>query len=424
MHNYSGQILVDKSAELALISFLSHAAQGTSPLYKCEVPTSYCLSQSTDTTNSDNARKLLVVPLEGLLMLEPQYNYDGQKISLGTREVANMIENAINDSTIEAILIRCNSGGGFSTASGIVISAIQDFQSTGRKVYGAIESVCGSLALEILSYCDFMFATNNSAMIGCIGSQVTIPDYSKLLEKWGIKMITIKSTLTPDKNGEVEAALKGDIKTILTRWVDPSAQDFIDTVKSNRPNISEKALKGGTYLAKDAEQLGLIDGIMSLKQLSQKIFGKFNFSQSEPTKHQEEMQLSLIKMGVICEKLGVAIEASSTDEQLLDAISVKIVDNEKTLSDANATISQLQQAKTDLETERTDLTAKVSEKDAEIVRLQALVDSVPTLARHSSRQQADDTPPVENGADAKLENYLLPGEQQIKATAQAGAAKY
>lgn len=409
----SGYISIDSSVEAQYMMLLSHLNQGKSPQLKHSFQSPYHVSNSLS-TDSTNVQKIAIIPLQGLLTLEPYYNYWGEIIAPGTKQVAEQIEEATNDPNCLGVVLLGNSGGGYAIASGVIISAIQTFKESGKTIVGAVEGLCGSLAYEIFSYCDAIIATHNACMIGCIGSQITLQDSSKMYEAFGMKTITIKSTLTPQKNYEIEQALKGNSKPILENWIDPGAADFIASVKANRPNVSEMALKGSTLLSQKALENGLIDDIMNLKSITQKIFGGKTFEQSNVTNQtDEEMSLSLIKLGVIASMLQVQLknEAGSdlNAEEILDAVQSKLsplLEQHSKVSGLENKITELENSISSLTTEKQTATSQVEELKKEVAK------SLPQQ-RSEARQQGDDIPPAT--PETEVVSQFIEGEESFKA---------
>ncbi|MFY7884094.1 MAG: S49 family peptidase [Dolichospermum sp.] len=416
MQNLSN-IVIDQSQEAQLTMLVWHAISGTSPQIRNTVQVPQNFSDPNSST-TENTKKVAVIPISGILQLENEFNFWGDIITYGTRKIARNIEDATNDPDVVGIIITGNSGGGDSTASGVVIDAIEEFKATGRKVIGAIESLAGSLCLEILMSCDAIYATNESAMVGCIGSQCTIVDYSHIQKLMGIKTTTIKSDLTPEKNIEVEQALNGKPKLILERWINPSAQIFIDRVLASRPNVSPIALKGGTYLAQKALELGLIDGIMNVKNIVASIFGNKEISKSNPTisnqSEEEDMNLSLVKLGVLCSTLNIQLKNEAgedlTGDQLLENIASQI----PTLQAEAGKVVQLEAQITQLTTEKSTLQSSLDAANAKTVELQAQIAKLPGAARSEARvEKPEGTPPT---STTSTENITVEGEDELKAS--------
>ncbi|MEX2369037.1 MAG: S49 family peptidase, partial [Candidatus Paceibacterota bacterium] len=116
------------------------------------------------------------------------------------------------------------------------------------------------------SACDYLVADNDiSAEVGSIGVMMQFRDVSGYYEKEGIKLHTVYSSESDQKNLAFELALEGKYDLIREEELDPLARAFQQAVKKNRAgkiNTAAKGiLNGRTFFAGDALANGLIDRI-------------------------------------------------------------------------------------------------------------------------------------------------------------------
>lgn len=200
-----------------------------------------------------------IIPVHGTLLKYGTY------CSYGTMEYADLIREAADSSNISSVLCDIDSGGGAVDAIAPLVDAILYARGKGKAVVAHCD-LCASAAYYAASYCNEIIAANEvSAEFGSIGVMMSFPDYAKYYESAGIKVHTIYSNLSDNKNAPFEAAKKGDYASIRDEELDPLARDFQENVKKNRGNClkleTEGLLRGRMFYHREALEVGLIDAI-------------------------------------------------------------------------------------------------------------------------------------------------------------------
>ncbi len=202
---------------------------------------------------------IAVVPLMGTML---KY---GTWCTYGTEEIAAALDYAASFDNISGIVLNIDSGGGAVDAIAPMLQAIQRAQAQGKPVVASVD-LCCSAAYYTASACDSIIANNNiSSMIGSIGVMCSFADYKKYYEDKGIKLHTIFSSHSADKNKNFIDATDGKYENFIKEELDPLALDFQNAVKANRGDILQAdtpgLLNGKVYYANTAKQLGLIDKV-------------------------------------------------------------------------------------------------------------------------------------------------------------------
>ena len=115
---------------------------------------------------------------------------------------------------------------------------------------------CGSLRRF-----DEIILSNDTTMVGSIGTMISYMDVRPFLEKHGVKFHEVMAEASYEKNKTFLELMKGNYKLIQEETLNPLNDIFIAAMQENRPNVSEKALHGRMYLAADAIAHGLADSI-------------------------------------------------------------------------------------------------------------------------------------------------------------------
>jgi signal peptide peptidase SppA len=162
----------------------------------------------------------------------------------------------------KAIVIDWNTPGGTSAATP---EAAAQIGAIGKSVpiYSYVESAMLASAGYWMACCSSrgIFATESS-MVGSIGCLTQTVSLAELLKSAGIDARVFSSApLKATGHNLIPMSEAG--ASYMQATVDSIGNDFIATVKKNRPGVKAEAFDGRVFGAKQAKQLGLIDGIVS-----------------------------------------------------------------------------------------------------------------------------------------------------------------
>lgn len=198
---------------------------------------------------------IAVIPVKGDISFDKAMFSD----SLTADELIERIESAEQDSSINAILLEINSGGGEIVATKQVVEKLKQ---TKKPVVSWISSVGASGAYYIAAASDYIFADADS-ITGSIGVISMIMNYKGLMEKLGVEVEVIKEgefkdMLNPFSDFDDEA------KAILQEMIHESYLGFKNDVfelrkgKINENSFNEIA-DGRILSGRQALKFGLID---------------------------------------------------------------------------------------------------------------------------------------------------------------------
>ena len=94
----------------------------------------------------------------------------------------------------------------------------------------------------------------------------------------GIKIQELYSSFSPLKNEDSRKLERGETKEFIEKYLDPLAKAFIEDVQSSRKKVAadSDALKGEVYLAEEAKEVGLVDGVKSFDDTLSVLAAKAN----------------------------------------------------------------------------------------------------------------------------------------------------
>jgi protease-4 len=180
--------------------------------------------------------------------------------TISSERISRAIRKARRDSTVKAIVLRVNSGGGGALASEIIYREVL-LASQSKPLVASIGDVAASGGYLILAPADTILASPNS-ITGSIGVFAMLPNAQSLFnKKLGINIDVAKTNQHADL-GTVFRPLSADEKDIFYNMVDKTYDSFLSSVSAGRELTKEdvNAIGGGrVWSGSDALDNGLID---------------------------------------------------------------------------------------------------------------------------------------------------------------------
>ena len=201
--------------------------------------------------------RISVIKLEGVI--SDSVGTSIFKDLTSSSSVLDLIVKATKDPSIKAIVLRINSPGGTVAASQELYKAIIKARKK-KPVVATMGDIAASGGYYIASATDAIFA-NPGTLTGSIGVITSYLNFYDLLNKIGVKGITIKSGEFKDI-GNPTRPLTEKEKKILQTLLDDSYDQFLTDVSKGRKVPKEKIAKiaeGLIYTGKQAKKIGLVD---------------------------------------------------------------------------------------------------------------------------------------------------------------------
>lgn len=187
-----------------------------------------------------------------------------------------VIEAALSDS-VDSILLSIDSNGG--TVAGIS-HALEGIREAGqiKPIYTHTASSMNSAAYWIGSAATEVMA-DRMAEVGSIGVIAMLVEYTKSMEKDGVTPHVFRAGKFKALGNPYEEFSDVVVKEVQGK-LDARYEQFLEDVAINRgvtkDTVREKMAEGRTFLAKDAESVGLIDKVVSFNDA-------FRFVKAEST---------------------------------------------------------------------------------------------------------------------------------------------
>jgi len=190
------------------------------------------------------------------------YQPDG---SIGSESFVELLRQVEDDSSIKALVIRIDSGGGSAFASEVIRSEINALRSKGIPVYISMGSLAASGGYWMATASDQIWA-QPTTITGSIGVFGAFPTLEKTLQKIGINSDGVGTTDLADSLS-LDRPLSPKVGSIVQQGVDHIYHRFITLVASARhktPADIEQIAQGHVWTGEKALELGLVDKLGTL----------------------------------------------------------------------------------------------------------------------------------------------------------------
>lgn len=206
----------------------------------------------------DNAIGLIV--LSGTIV-------DGQGTSdqMGSDSSVAILRQASNDTSLKAVVIRVDSGGGSAFASELIREEIAAIKNNGIPVYISMGSVAASGGYWITTDADEVWATPTT-ITGSIGVFGLIPNIADSLNKVGIHSDGFGTSELADTL-HIDRPLNETAQAVIQKSVENIYSEFLRLVAESRNMTVEDVhniAQGRVWTGTKAKELGLVDKLGNL----------------------------------------------------------------------------------------------------------------------------------------------------------------
>ena len=178
-----------------------------------------------------------------------------------SNDIIKNLKDFTENKNIKAIILKINSPGGAVVPSQEIYREIMRLKKK-RKIFAYIQSLGASGAYYVASATDKIFA-NPGSIIGSIGVIIEFTNIEKLLDKIGIKGITIKSGKFKDV-GNPTREMTDEEREYLKSLIMSVYNQFLKDVSNARKIPVEKLKKiadGRVFTGEEGLKYGLVDNL-------------------------------------------------------------------------------------------------------------------------------------------------------------------
>lgn len=218
------------------------------------------VSTSFETIQSRNGSKVALVRMAGPMM-------KGQSSLGGASTIATRrsIRQAANDPDVSGILIAVDSPGGTVAGTQDLANDVR-FAARKKPVIAHADDMMASAAYWVGSQADEIWANAPTALVGSIGTIISVTESPGRAERLGIRERTFTTGPLKDVGGD--SPITDEQASYLQNLANQLQTEFDAAVKKGRRMSTAQMTEvksGAVFPASDAQRLGLINGIRSLE---------------------------------------------------------------------------------------------------------------------------------------------------------------
>ncbi len=187
---------------------------------------------------------------------------------IGGDSLASLIRQASDDESLEALIIRVDSGGGSAFASEVIREEIANARESGLPIYVSMGSVAASGGYWLASAATEIWALP-STITGSIGVWGLVPNVSESMKRLGIHNDGFGTTPLADlfqidrpMSEAAQQVFQSGVESVYRRFITLSAE-----ARNQTPEAIHEVAQGRVWTGAQAHDLGLIDQLGTLNDL-------------------------------------------------------------------------------------------------------------------------------------------------------------
>lgn len=203
------------------------------------------------------SQKVAVISVQGMILP------DGGRGFAGSNRIVAELNQACEDDDVVAVILDMNTPGGDVTSSDEIYRAVR--RCHGHKpVVTCMRSMGASGGYYVAAGSDWIIA-NQHTLTGSIGVIMNSLNYAELMDRWGLKMVTIKSGQMKDMLSGSRPASEAE-REYMQKLVDETFHEFVAIVADGRSAFADvdavlaaDFADGRVLRGPDALAAGLVD---------------------------------------------------------------------------------------------------------------------------------------------------------------------
>jgi protease-4 len=192
------------------------------------------------------------------------------------------VEQAANDDSIQALVLRVDSPGGSMLASEVVFEQLLELKAMGKPLIVSMSSLAASGGYYIAMPADEIWASE-STLTGSIGVGALIPTVQRGLNTLGISVDGIGTTRMSGQF-RIDRELGEDARQLVQMSVEDAYRVFIGKVADQRGMSVERVnnlARGRVWVGTDALELGLVDNLGGLDEAIEAAAQRANLAEGD-----------------------------------------------------------------------------------------------------------------------------------------------
>lgn len=221
-----------------------------------------------------------------ILRLTGPMTRGGGECSYGSLDMRDQLMQAADRDDVVGHIIYCRTPGGMATTLIDFRKAIDYIHERGQKIYMFCDGTVASGGAFLSAMCDGVFAYNGEDEIGSIGMYTAF----FTMENGAVNSITQEKYVEyyADKSTEKNRAYRdGGDMDLIKKETNEYLDELLEALTQDRPSITKEQKEGGMFKMKDVVGT-IIDGICTLPELCERIYGDWAATQPASTRNTAE----------------------------------------------------------------------------------------------------------------------------------------
>lgn len=196
---------------------------------------------------------------------------DGDGCSYGTKDFRDQVMYANTIPQVVGHLFIINTPGGQASCRNDYELMINDCRENGKPTVAFVDGMCCSSGVNLACRCDRTIVMNPKDEFGCIGTMAAFWAVAHdTVDKDGYRYVELVGKDCPEKNDWYREAAKGEYEK-LQADLDKDTEQFHQTVRENRPLVSDDMLTGKVFEAQEVIP-ALVDEIGDMNRAIECVF--------------------------------------------------------------------------------------------------------------------------------------------------------
>ena len=230
---------------------------------------------------------------------------DGGGCSYGSKDWRDQVLYANTIPQVVGHLFIVNTPGGEAAARNDYEMMINDCREKGKPTVAFVDGMCASSGVNLACRCDRVLVMNPKDEFGCIGTMAAFWAVAHdTVDQDGYRYVELVGKDCPEKNAWWREAAKGEYEK-LQADLDKDTVEFHQTVRENRPLVTDDMLSGKVFEAQEVIP-ALVDEIGDMERAIECVFALAN----------EEMQAARFMTAPDPDGEGVEPEPGNEPEEL------------------------------------------------------------------------------------------------------------
>jgi len=215
---------------------------------------------------------LAVVPVSGPIIFGGSwidYLFDE---AVDGRALATTLTDLAAERSVERVLLDVASPGGTCVGMDDLAAAVAAVRAAGKPIEAAAHDAMHSAAYWLAAECDRVYATG-SALVGSIGTYLTVLDMSAMFEEMGLKTVLVSSGGVKGQGSPGVPVSPEYVESLRALVMAVNARFLAAVGRGRRLNAAqvEALATGQCWTAQQAMELGLVDEVVSFDALVQRL---------------------------------------------------------------------------------------------------------------------------------------------------------